>query len=840
MLQLTIQEFDFMKKIISIVLVLLIIVPSNIALAADKYVPITDKVSQTETYQFADELKDINSKDYDVSNRLIVSSEKDIDTLDAVDIATGIEGLYVLQFPSADSAKKAYNYYTSKSYVNYVEYDSKLENSLCSIETESRYNLTPNCYSTVTQNIDDAIKLMKKESISISTQNIGVIDTGISINNITKNRLAGGYSYLDDHSSDGTQDEYGHGSSVAGIIINNTLDAVRLYSYQIEDTGQPSTISYAVSAIYLAISDNCKIANCSFVLGEAKESKAMIEAANYANLHGMIIVCAAGNDSKELSGYKYPAMLDNSIAVGAVTSNKRITSFSNFGNAVDIYADGYALNSYDQSGSSKFFTGTSAASPLVASICSLLLYAKLGITVKEVKQLLLETGYSTNDENISEKHRIIADAYACVKKLLGCELEQVNLEYKVSKNECTGCSNISFSSNDENVEIYYELGLGRDPDISYKNCPGASEYKYNLGETIKLSKWQNVTVVAYAPSKAKTVLTFSAPIYTEESGYRLTKATSTQQYNIADRCQILDQKVIEVPDEIDSYSVEEIGKWCFTGNKVVEKIILPKSVKKIDKYAFAYCPNLKEVIAPGVEDCGIYAFDNCQSLVNVEMPNLTYANTGVFRNCTSLTNAKLGILDKIDNHAFFGCKNLKLIKTSDADISFAINTFKDCNRLTVLAPNGSSMESYAKGNNISLLGDVKKNGGSIRITDAGMRFGFQYNGTENKNIEEYGFVYTLGETDDLTVQNGTKLIAKNKINHGDYTTYNLVFTEVPYTSKAFNQTISAKGYIKIGGEYFYSDTVTHSYMTIADAVLKDNDVDESAKNSLKHILEKVV
>ncbi len=31
---------------------------------------------------------------------------------------------------------------------------------------------------------------------------------------------------------------------------------------------------------------------------------------------------------------------DNSITVGVVTSNKRITSFSNFGNAVDIYADG--------------------------------------------------------------------------------------------------------------------------------------------------------------------------------------------------------------------------------------------------------------------------------------------------------------------------------------------------------------------------------------------------------------------------------------------------------------------------------------------------------------------
>lgn len=687
-----------LKKLLAILLVpALMLIPSNALFITDSYKS-ERVISRQEAYGFADELRKMGSKKYDVENRLIIGADKKIDYLNAVSTATGIEGFYVLQFATADAAQKAYDYYNSLPYINYVEYDSKLENSLCSAETESSYNFTPNCYSTVTQNIDDAIKLIKKESISIATQNIGIIDTGISVNNITKNRLAGGYSYLDDHSSDGTQDEYGHGSSVAGVIINNTLDTVRLYSYQIEDTGQPSTISYAVSAIYLAISDNCKIANCSFVLGEAKESKAMIEAADYANSHGMIIVCAAGNDSKELSGYKYPAMLDNSIAVGAVTSNKRITSFSNFGNAVDIYADGYALNSYDQSGSSKFFTGTSAASPLVASICSLLLYAKPGITVKEVKQLLLETGYSTNDENISEKHRIIADAYACVKKLLGCELEQVNLEYKVSKNEGTGCSNISFSSNDENAEIYYELGLGSDPDISYKNCPGASEYKYNLGNTIKLSKWQNVTVVAYAPDRAKTVLTFSAPTYTEESGYRLTKASSTQQYNIADRCQILDQKVIEVPDEIDSYSVEEIGKWCFTGNKIVEKIILPKSVKKIDKYAFANCPNLKEVIAPGVENCGIYAFDNCESLVNVEMPNLTYANTGVFRNCTSLTNAKLGILDEIDNHAFYGCESLRELNSHIQKENWAVNTFYNCNSLICpLSPHDYSFVACADG-----------------------------------------------------------------------------------------------------------------------------------------------
>lgn len=47
---------------------------------------------------------------------------------------------------------------------------------------------------------------------------------------------------------------------------------------------------------------------------------------------------------------------DNSITVGTVTSNKRIASFSNFGNAVDIYADGYALNSYGKNGFNIFCT----------------------------------------------------------------------------------------------------------------------------------------------------------------------------------------------------------------------------------------------------------------------------------------------------------------------------------------------------------------------------------------------------------------------------------------------------------------------------------------------------
>lgn len=820
------------RKIISIILTIILLVPNFVSYAFNN----STNIKKDDACQFAEKLSEINDKEYDVSNRLIISTNRDIDYLNAIDVATGIEGLYVLQFPNAEAANQAYEYYDSLSYVNYVEYDNEIENALCSTDTTDNYDFTPNCYSTVNQNIDDAIKLLKQENISMPKIRIGVIDTGIARTKITQSRLDGKYSYFEDS----TDDSDGHGTTVAGTIIINSLDNVRLYSYQIFNGPGTASISYAISAIYLATTDNCKIINCSFLFNQAKKSNAMIDAVNYAETQGTTIVCSAGNDSQLIEEYDYPAILENTITVGAVLNNNQIADFNNFGEAIDIYSSGVHLNSYDTSGNLVDFSGTSAAAPVISSICALLVTAKPDITVNEIKHLLLETGYSFNEENQSEKNRIIADAYGCVKKLLGKELEQVDLDYTVTKNEATGCSDISFSSDDKDVKIFYTLGLGNLLVIPYKEMTGVNQYEYSLGDTIKLLKWQKIIVAAYAPGKEKKVLEFSAPTYTNDVGYRLTESYKTQEYNKIDRCQFIDEKVIEVPETINGTEIQEIGDWCFIGNKTVEKIILPATVKKIDRYAFAHCSNLKEVIAPGVEVCGMYAFSNCDNLVNVEMPNVTVANTGMFKNCTLLETAKLGTLTEIDNHAFYGCKNLKLVKTTKDDISFAVNTFKNCDNLTIATPNGSTMETYAKENKIPLLGTVTKNGGSIRVTDAGLRFGYQYNGEVNKNIEEYGFVYNSGETDNLTVDNALKLVANNRIDHGNHTTYNLVFTNVPYTDKAFNQMISAKAYIKIGGEYFYSDVVQHSYNTVADAVLKDDKIDNNTKDAVQNILDKVV
>lgn len=77
-----------MKKFLSVLLSLLIIIPCSILVIADNYEFPTDEITKKEAYQFADELKEMNSEEYDISSRLIVSADKDIDYLNAVEVAT--------------------------------------------------------------------------------------------------------------------------------------------------------------------------------------------------------------------------------------------------------------------------------------------------------------------------------------------------------------------------------------------------------------------------------------------------------------------------------------------------------------------------------------------------------------------------------------------------------------------------------------------------------------------------------------------------------------------------------------------------------------------------------
>jgi len=118
------------------------------------------------------------------------------------------------------------------------------------------------------------------------------------------------------------------------------------------------------------------------------ERKAYIEAVTSAP--DILFVCAAGNDNDDVDFTgNFPASLNlpNIITVGAVDSEGKKTSFTTEGKSVDLYANGFEVESYVPGGDRIKFSGTSMASPQVVNLAAKLWALNPKLTVEQVKIL---------------------------------------------------------------------------------------------------------------------------------------------------------------------------------------------------------------------------------------------------------------------------------------------------------------------------------------------------------------------------------------------------------------------------------------------------------------------
>ena len=85
------------------------------------------------------------------------------------------------------------------------------------------------------------------------------------------------------------------------------------------------------------------------------------------------------------------------------------------------------------------------------------------------------------------------------------------------------------------------------------------------------------------------------------------------------------ERQFEYYKEADNIIIPEgittIGKWAFSGAKI-QSIVLPKSLKKIDDYAFYDCKNLKKIDFPeGLETIGTQVFIGCDQIKDYYLPD---------------------------------------------------------------------------------------------------------------------------------------------------------------------------------------------------------------------------
>ena len=203
-----------------------------------------------------------------------------------------------------------------------------------------------------------------------------------------------------------------HGTHVAGIIgavrnngigMDGVADNVAIMAVRAVPDGDENDKDVAL-AIRYAVDNGAKVINTSFGKAFSPNKQWVYDAIKYAASKDVLIVNAAGNDSKNIdvkltfpddnvNGVEY---VDNMITIGALNydySEKLIADFSNYGkNNVDIFSPGVKIYSTVPGNKYKFLQGTSMASPEVAGIAALIRSYFPKLKASEVKQILMDSG----------------------------------------------------------------------------------------------------------------------------------------------------------------------------------------------------------------------------------------------------------------------------------------------------------------------------------------------------------------------------------------------------------------------------------------------------------------
>lgn len=206
-----------------------------------------------------------------------------------------------------------------------------------------------------------------------------------------------------------------HNTMVSGILAANRynnkgirgMTDAKIMPLNISPSGDEHDKDIAM-AIRYAVDNGAKVINMSFGKEFSMHRDWVIDAFKYAEKHNVLLVHSAGNDSEDLDkNITFPNDLnydetteigDNFINVGSITQNfgtGLVSEFSNYGKQnVDLFAPGEDIYTTGAGNRYKFESGTSFSAPMVSGTAALIWMYYPNLNVKEVKQIILDSGTS--------------------------------------------------------------------------------------------------------------------------------------------------------------------------------------------------------------------------------------------------------------------------------------------------------------------------------------------------------------------------------------------------------------------------------------------------------------
>jgi thermitase len=205
---------------------------------------------------------------------------------------------------------------------------------------------------------------------------IAIVDSGIDLDHPDlSGKIVLGYDYINEDW--GPDDDYGHGTHVAGIAAAWTNNGqgvagvswgARLMALKVLDDRGSGSYADVASAVTYAADHGAKIINLS--LGGDYDSQTLHDAVIYAHHAGCVLAAATGNEGGPV--VLYPAKYAEALAVAATDSNDQRAWFSNYGPEVDVAAPGVSIYSTYLGSGYTYMNGTSMATPYVAGLAALI------------------------------------------------------------------------------------------------------------------------------------------------------------------------------------------------------------------------------------------------------------------------------------------------------------------------------------------------------------------------------------------------------------------------------------------------------------------------------------
>ncbi|MBQ4625859.1 MAG: leucine-rich repeat protein [Clostridia bacterium] len=693
-----------MKKMISVALACIIalaaIVNSSVtALSFD-----SNSMSSTQFAQGISKMLSDYSKlqlEYDETGfstaRLIVKSSRRIDPLNALSVVKGYNDLWILQFKTVEDAKTAYNYYSERSGIEYVEPDRPVSGAEVDYvpgqsageednggDSEGPY-LSWGPKHIGIDLLNDAI--INKNYPAARTV-VAVIDTGVNPDHeflegrIEPTKINTSNSGIRNDS----RDDNGHGTAVASVIVDSTLDNIIVRPYKVLDRYSDGTIISVAAGINCAVDDGVDVINLSLCFEE--NSPVLEEAVRNAYEKDIVVVGAAGNHGSDEP--HYPAAYDEIISVSAINQSNIIANFSNYGEYIDFAAPGVNIKVANITGGYVFLNGTSFSAPFVAALAATCRGVDPNGSAEDIEEVLRQ-----NAVKIAETDAILKYGNGLLRAP-----EPISGYHPFDKAETPAFSVESgIYSKAQNVEIscatpgsviYYTT----DRSVPSKKNPAAKIYD---GTPISINITTVVSAVAYAPdmhrSSVAVVSYMIAPLADSDDLIIDTNGILTKYQG--------DKFSITVPEMYNGITVKGVGDNAFKGT-TLQEVILPQTVTSIGESAFEENTTIKTVYAKGVTKVGARAFYNCINLKNVFLNELTEIGEYSFYKACNYQYQVFGTtfnlsLNKITNvpEAAFAYSGLSSLECDYLD-SIETDAFTECQALTTInigflmnAPNGA-------------------------------------------------------------------------------------------------------------------------------------------------------